>query len=697
MRILLVGAELEENLALRSLAAVLEPAGHTVTLAGFAKAADADAVLAAVRATTPDLIGMSMTFQFRAQEFGELAATLRDSGFSGHITVGGHFPTFAYREVLSSFPAIDTVVRHEGEITLPELCAEIDKPQAQRDLASIRGLVFRADDGGVVCNEARPLIEDLDALPFAKRVGDPQLHLGIPAAFLVGSRGCYGHCTFCCIHAYLKSAGGPKYRMRSAENIADEMAELRRKRGARMFVFHDDDFFTRDAAHDLTRMTALRDALKARAVNDIAVVVKARPDDVDDRVFSVLKEIGLLRVYLGIESGSTEGLRVLGRGVDLAQNRRALDYLKEHDVYTCYNMLVFDPESTIQGLRQSFDFVRRNASVPMNFCRTEIYVGTPLMTKLAREERLIGDAFGWDYVIREPAAERAFRIFANAFLDRNFRCDGLMNANLGLGYNLHLLREFYPRALTDSLRERVDATVRKVNVDCMDRMGKILDFAASTRSEDRSALHDFTMRTMEEVNAANGPLEDEVATVNHEIYRAAFSPPSPRPRQIQAPARPKWQVAAVALVPLAAGMEGCSASPPPPDPLPEPIVIGEPDGGTTTTPMVDQPVDPPPPPFTAQPDYPPPPDPLPPPTTTKQMPPNDVLPPPTGKKPPPPPPPPDPLPPPTWKGPPPPPPDPLPPPTTKKKPLPPPPPPPDPLPSPQWKTGTSDFGALPKK
>lgn len=675
MRVLLVGAELEENLALRSLAAVLEPAGHAVTLAGFANAGDTAQVVEAVRAGAPDVVGMSMTFQFRAQEFGALAGALRDAGYRGHITVGGHFPTFAYEEVLRSFPAIDTVVRHEGEETLPELCSLVGRGAGREAYSDVRGLVFRGPSGEVVCNPARPLVADLDGLPFPKRVGDPQLHLGIPAAFMVGSRGCYGHCTFCCIHAYLKAAGGPKYRMRSAANIADEMAELRRNRGARMFVFHDDDFFTRDAAHDLTRVTELRDALRARGVNDVSLVVKARPDDIDDRVFAVLQEIGLLRVYLGIETGSTEGLRVLGRGVDLAQNRRALEYLQSRDVYTCYNMLVFDPESTIKGLRQSFDFVRRFPEVPMNFCRTEIYVGTPLMTKLEREGRLIGDVFGWDYVIRDPAAERAFRVFGSAFLDRNFRCDGLMNSNLGLGYNLHLLRQFYPKALTPGLRQKVHRTIRKVNLDCMDRMAKILDFAASPASEERAAFQDYVARTTEEVNRANGPLEDELAEVNQEIYRAAFAPPA----KVVAKNRPRWKTAAAALVPLAAG---CSNTPPP-DPLPEPIVIdaGTPDedaGGATMT--APQPIDPLPPPTYKQPP-PPPPDPLPPPTYK-----------------PPPPPPPDPLPPPTYKPPPPPPPDPLPPPTTKKHP---PPPPPDPLPPPTnkrpWATPPPDPPPPPKQ
>lgn len=642
MHVLLVGAELEENLAMRYLAAALERAGHTSELVTFDGPHHEPDVVAAVRRARPGLVGMSSTFQFRARQFGELAGAVRKAGFAGHLTIGGHFPTFAHREMLETFPAIDSVVRHEGEITLVELCRALERGSP---LAGIAGLVFRGSDGATIANPARPMIEDLDALPFAKRVGEPQLHMGIPAAFMVGTRGCYGHCTFCCIHAYLKAAGGPMYRARSPENVAEEMWELRKTRGARMFVFHDDDFFTRDHEHDLARMIALRDALKKRNVTDIGVVVKARPDDVDPRVFAVLQEIGLLRVYLGIEAGSTQGLRTLGRGVDLAENRRALSYLREKDVYTCFNMLVFDPESRLESLRESFGFLRSCTTTPMNFCRTEIYVGTPLMTKLSREGRLLGDVFGWDYVIREPRAERAFRVFASAFLDRNFRCDGLMNSNLGLGYHLHLLRQFYPRALTPQLREATEQTVAAVNLDCIERMERILDFADTEAAAEPRAHADFTAKTTLEVEAANRTLEDRVASMTDALIRAALYPAQKKRQPIST-----WQAlsaAALAIGPLSA----CDRpiSPPPPDPLPIPtLVVGPADGGapelmTTALP----PPDPPPPPVTFDagaperrrdagkpPPPPPPPDPLPPPTL-KHPPPPDPLPRPTVKYPPP--------------------------------------------------------------
>jgi radical SAM superfamily enzyme YgiQ (UPF0313 family) len=231
MDVLLVGAELEENLALRYLGAALREAGHVPHYARFDHAGHAAAVREVAARVKPGIVGLSMTFQFRAKEFGALAGLLKDAGYRGHVTGGGHFPTFAFEACLETFSGLDSVVRHEGEQTIVELASALDKGGGRTALAAIRGLAFRADDGAVVVNEARPLAKDLDALPFPERFGEPQLHLGIPAAFLVGARGCFGHCTFCCIHAYLKSAGGPKYRMRSPTNVADEMMELRRKRG----------------------------------------------------------------------------------------------------------------------------------------------------------------------------------------------------------------------------------------------------------------------------------------------------------------------------------------------------------------------------------------------------------------------------------------------------------------------------------
>ena len=283
----------------------------------------------------------------------------------------------------------------------------------------------------------------------------------------------------------------------------------------------------------------------------------------------------------------------------------------------------------------------------MNFCRTEIYVGTPLMTKLAREDRLVGDVFGWDYAIRDPRAERAFRIFASAFLDRNFRCDGLMNATLGLGYHLHLLNTFYPGAATPRLREMALATTRAVNLDCVERMEAILDFAGSPESEDPARFAEFTGRVTEEAVAAGRRLEARVSQGTDDIVAAATAAQAQKTAKASRTFS-RWgalSAATLALAPLVA----CDrvVAPPPPDPVPQPVFVsGPPDAAPTATERI-MPPDPVPTPIIA------PNDPPPMPHVERDA----------GKVKPPPPPPPDPLPPPTMRYPPPP--DPLPRPHTK--------------------------------
>jgi anaerobic magnesium-protoporphyrin IX monomethyl ester cyclase len=102
MRVLLVGSELEENLPIRYLASSLERAGHGARLAPFSSPADAPRVLAEIERHTPDLIGLSMTFQRRAEEFGALATQIRGAGFERPLIAGGHFPTFAHTELLGA-------------------------------------------------------------------------------------------------------------------------------------------------------------------------------------------------------------------------------------------------------------------------------------------------------------------------------------------------------------------------------------------------------------------------------------------------------------------------------------------------------------------------------------------------------------------------------------------------------------------
>ena len=121
--IALVGPEIEENLSLRYLASSLLPHGFRSEIIGFNRDADfGDALAAILGAPEPPLVvGISLAFQWRAADFLAFAVALRERGYRGHLTLGGHFATFASLEILRDFPEVDSIVRQEAEGTMVAL------------------------------------------------------------------------------------------------------------------------------------------------------------------------------------------------------------------------------------------------------------------------------------------------------------------------------------------------------------------------------------------------------------------------------------------------------------------------------------------------------------------------------------------------------------------------------------------------
>src|ERR1041385_4174736 len=129
-------------------------------------------------------------------------------------------------------------------------------------------------------------------LPFPVRLGEPHQVMGVKVSPIVGSRGCYADCSFCCIFAYAENADGARYRRRSPENVFEEMRREYVERGARLFVFQDDNFFVPAVAKNLERYRRLGELLDGAGMGDIGLVIKCRPNDVVPELFRLLKSMG---------------------------------------------------------------------------------------------------------------------------------------------------------------------------------------------------------------------------------------------------------------------------------------------------------------------------------------------------------------------------------------------------------------------
>ena len=467
MRILLVGPALEDNLSLRYLSSSLLAAGHDVDLVRFDSAEDAPGVLAAAPAC--DAVGLSLSFQVRAGEFLRLARELKDIG-CGLVLAGGHYASCAGDELLRNHPELDLLVLGEGEQTLVELAASRFDPAA---LPRIPGLLFR-DGEGLRRSAPRPLIEELDSLPTPDRRGPVALYAGVPTAQLLGSRGCVGSCDYCCISSLYASLPGRRFRQRDPACVADEMAVLQQTRGIRQFIFHDDNFLLPSSERNHRRLDAFEAAWAARGLEGIGFVIKARPPDVDRSVFERLQGMGLLRVFLGVESGSDPGLQSIGRRQKAAEAERALAICSLLGISAQYTIMAFHPEADAASLRADLAFLRRHAENALNVCRTEIYAGSPLEARMRAAGRTRGSYLARDYRIADPAIELASRQAVRILRQRCWSMGGLMEQAIGLDHLGAVLQHYYGDRAARRLRRSINQWRLGVNEELIGLLDELV-------------------------------------------------------------------------------------------------------------------------------------------------------------------------------------------------------------------------------
>ncbi len=483
MRLVLVGADFEENLGMCMVAAAAESAGHDTSVVPFQSAEERGLTVERILAARPDVVGLAAQFQHRGMDYLGLACDLRRAGFRGHITAGGQFATMAHAPILSGRYGVDSVVLYEGEGTIAELLNAIAGKKA---LDSVAGLALPDGQGGAYRTAARALAASLDWLPLAQRYRQHSRQMGVPFIPVSGSRGCWAECSFCSITTVLRDGRehdvlGRRLRLRSPEDVGLEMAMLAQAvGGSAIFCFHDENFLLPRPEDSLARVAAMRTTLDEQGVGQSAIVGKCRPDTVTPELARELARLGVIRMYVGIENASPKGAVHLNRRTDVSTMGAALDACADAGIFACYNLLIFEPESTLDDVAQNIAFMRAHASTPVNFCRAEPYLGTPMQRRLQAAGKLRGGFLGWDYRIEDDRAELLFRMAASAFREHNFASDGVANRYMSLGYSAKVLDFFYKddTGRKANLMERAQEITRSITLDTSELLEAALEIAA---------------------------------------------------------------------------------------------------------------------------------------------------------------------------------------------------------------------------
>jgi hopanoid biosynthesis associated radical SAM protein HpnJ len=287
--------------------------------------------------------------------------------------VGAHaavLPT----ETLRASTAIDWVGRKEFDFTCKEVAED-------RPLSAIAGLSYRDRDGRIRHNPERELIADMDVLPWVADVYRRDLdieryfigYLLHPYLSLYTGRGCPAQCTFC---LWPQTIGGHKYRVRSAQNVADEMDYLRDLFPQVREFFFDDDTFT-------ANLPRAREIARKLAPLGLTWSCNSRAN-LDPDTIKLLRDCGLRLFLVGYESGNAEILQRIKKGVTLDEMRRFTRACHDARVVIHGTFILGLPVETPQTIEETLRFAQDLDLFSIQVSLAAPYPGTELY-EMARQ------------------------------------------------------------------------------------------------------------------------------------------------------------------------------------------------------------------------------------------------------------------------------------------------------------------------
>lgn len=291
-----------------------------------------------------------------------LSKLIKDISSKIIVGVGGPHLSAYPRESLS-IKTFDFGVYGEGESTILDVLKKI---QTNGTLSDVRGCIYKKN-GKIVVNSHREAIDDLDSIPFPAIDLAPYrkyfaLAVKHPFFTMVTSRGCPYKCRFC-FQEYLG-----RYRVRSPENVAEEMEILVNKYKIQEIILFDETFLVEEER--ALKICELIHRKRLRFKWD----VRTRVDLLNEEVLRSLKSAGCYRLHLGVESGKQEILDKMDKGFNISEIIEKVYLAKKHGFeLRGYFMLAY-PGETYGSIYKTIEFAK---SLPLDWASFTITIGLP--------------------------------------------------------------------------------------------------------------------------------------------------------------------------------------------------------------------------------------------------------------------------------------------------------------------------------
>ena len=423
-KIVFVAIKEFENLGIGYLSAVLEEAGYQTRIAVYK--GDNDEILRLIEQEDPLIAGFSVIYQYHIDKFVNLISYLRKGGIRCHLTAGGHYASLKYMELFRFVDSLDSIVRFEGEYTFLEL---VNCIFSGNDFRQVRGIAYRTEEG-IIANPLRPYEDDLDKFPFPVRAPLREYAFGKKFTSIIAGRGCIHTCSFCNLREYYRQSSGPLKRIRRAGKVVDEMEYLHKDLDCSVFLFEDDDFpvTTTEGADWILRLCR---EIEVRKLSDkILWKINCRADEIDEKLFDLMKRNGLYMVFIGIDDGTDIGLKWLNKRITVEKNLNGINILRKLGICFDYGFMLFQPLTTFSTLTENLGFLMllcADGYNPVMFNKLRPYYETRIERELKKSGRLKGIPGYLDYDFLEERMTRYHDYIMDCFYEWLRDAEGLVN------------------------------------------------------------------------------------------------------------------------------------------------------------------------------------------------------------------------------------------------------------------------------
>ena len=269
---------------------------------------------------------------------------------------------------LAAAEVIDFVCREEFDFTCKEIAEGKPFPE-------ILGLSYRAADGTIKHNPPRPILEDMDSLPFVAPIYKRDLnirnyfigYLKHPYVSLYTGRGCRSRCTFC---LWPQTVGGHHYRTRSVANVLEEVKWIRTNMPEVKEIMFDDDTLTdfRPRVEEL-----------ARGLGKLGVTWSCNAKaNVPYSTLKIMKENGLRLLLVGYESGDDQILLNIKKGLRTETARRFSADCRKLGITVHGTFILGLPGETRETIQKTIQYAKEINPLTIQVSLAAPYPGTAL-------------------------------------------------------------------------------------------------------------------------------------------------------------------------------------------------------------------------------------------------------------------------------------------------------------------------------